>query len=297
LASREIVSAGQKSVMHLMFLAGSSRVRRSLAGVAAMAAAALLFGSCAARASPARSEPPGPKPTIVLEHGAFADGSSWNGVIERLTKAGYPVVAAANPLRGVASDAAALRSVVEHVAGPVVLVAHSYGGSVISTAAVNEPRVKALVYIAAFMPDAGENALDLTGKFPGSTLSETLEKVRYTLPGGAAGTDLYISPGKFPRQFAADVPAGTATLMAATQRPVAEAALEEKATDAAWKTTPSWALVTTQDLNIPPDAQRFMAERAHAHTTEVESSHAVSVSHPDVVTRVIEEAATTVPAG
>ncbi|MFJ1808595.1 MULTISPECIES: alpha/beta fold hydrolase [unclassified Streptomyces] len=235
------------------------------------------------------------RPTIVLEHGAFADAASWDGVVKRLQRAGYPVVAAANPLRGPANDAAYLRSVVEHIDGPVVLVGHSYGGTVISQAAAGlEDKVKALVYIAAFLPDSGESSLGLTNKFPGSTLGQAVEPVNYTLPDGSQGADVYIKPDKFHQQFAADVSADKARLMATGQRPVAAAALEEKSTRAAWKTIPSWSLVTTEDRNIPVAAQRFMSARAHAHTTEIDASHAVSVSRPDAVTSVVEKAARTV---
>lgn len=279
--------------MHFASSAGGKQSKHTVGaatGAAAVAAlAAVTLSGPAAGATPPTHE--GSKPTIVLEHGAFADGSSWNGVIARLQKQGYPVVAAANPLRGPADDAAALRSVLNHIHGPVVLVGHSYGGSVISEAAVGNSQVKALVYVAAFLPDVGESALELTGKFPGSTLPDALDPVPYTLPDGTSGTDLYISVDKFHHQFAADVPADTSALMAATQRPIAQAALEEKATVAAWKTVPSWDVVTTQDLNIPPAAQLFMAERAHAHVTEARASHAVAVSHPDLVARVIEQAA------
>ncbi|MGW3729270.1 alpha/beta fold hydrolase [Streptomyces sp. F001] len=230
------------------------------------------------------------KPTIVLVHGAFADGSSWNGVVKRLQQAGYPVIAPANPLRGLASDAEYVHSVLKSVHGPVVLVGHSYGGAVISEAAVGDAKVKALVYIAAFTPAAGESALELSSKFPGSTLGPALNNVPFPLPGGGTGTDQYIKADKFHDQFAADVPRSVTDLMAATQRPVAASALEEKATKSAWKTIPSWTLITTEDRNIPPAAQRFMAQRAHAHTVEVKASHAVSVSQPGVVTRLIERA-------
>ncbi|WP_060177856.1 alpha/beta fold hydrolase [Streptomyces sp. IMTB 1903] len=235
------------------------------------------------------------RPTIVLEHGAFADASSWDGVVERLQHAGYPVVAAANPLRGPATDAAYLRSVVEHIDGPVVLVGHSYGGTVISQAATGlEGKVKALVYIAAFLPDTGENSLGLTNKFPGSTLGQAIAPVNYTLPDGASGADVFIKPDTFHQQFAADVPADKARLMATGQRPIAAAALEENSTRAAWKTIPSWSLVTTEDRNIPVAAQRFMSARAHARTAEIDASHAVSVSRPDAVARIVEKAARTV---
>ncbi len=233
------------------------------------------------------------KPTIVLEHGAFADGSSWNGVIAELRADGYPVVAAANPLRGPSADAAALRTVLDHVQGPKILVGHSYGGNVISQAATDDPDVKALVYVAAFLPAPGESALELTNKFPGSTLPNALDPVTYQQSDGSTATDLYIQQDKFRRQFAADVPANQAALMAAAQRPIAQAALEEKATSAAWKTKPSWAIVTTRDLNIPAAAQRFMADRAHARTTEVAASHSVAVSHPRLVADIIERAART----
>ncbi|MER7930712.1 alpha/beta hydrolase [Streptomyces sp. NPDC096057] len=231
------------------------------------------------------------KPTIVLEHGAFADGSSWNAVITQLRADGYPVVAAANPLRGPSSDAAALRTVLDHVKGPKILVGHSYGGNVISEAATNDTQVKALVYVAAFLPEVGESALELTNKYPGSTLPGALDPVTYQQADGSTATDLYIQQDKFRHQFAADVPAGQAALMAAEQRPIAQSALEEKATSAAWKTIPSWDIVTTRDLNIPAAVQRFMAKRAHSHTTEVAASHSVAVSHPHLVADVIERAA------
>ncbi|QNP75461.1 alpha/beta hydrolase [Streptomyces roseirectus] len=230
------------------------------------------------------------RPTIVLEHGAFADGSSWNRVTAELKADGYPVIAAANPLRGPASDAA-LRTVLGHVDGPKILVGHSYGGNVISQAATDDPQVKALVYVAGFLPAPGESALELTGKYPGSTLPGALDPVTYQQADGSTAIDLYIQQDKFRQQFAADVPAGEAALMAAAQRPIAQAALEEKATTAAWKTKPSWDIVTTRDLNIPAAVQCFMAERAHARTVEVAASHSVAVSHPHLVADVIERAA------
>ncbi|WP_203612757.1 alpha/beta hydrolase [Amycolatopsis sp. SID8362] len=271
--------------------------KRVLAGVCAAVTAGLavgavvLSGTASAKGAQADATARTPKPTIVLEHGAFADGSSWNGVISDLREQGYPVVAAANPLRGPASDAASLRTVLDHIKGPKVVVGHSYGGNVISEAAAGDPEVKALVYVAAFLPAPGESALELTNKYPGSTLPGALDPVSYRQGDGTTATDLYIRQDKFRHQFAADVPADQAADMAAAQRPVAQAALEEKATTAAWKTIPSWAIVTTEDLNIPAAAQRFMAQRAHARTTEVAASHSVAVSRPDLVARVIEQAA------
>ncbi|WP_067687703.1 alpha/beta fold hydrolase [Nocardia jejuensis] len=259
-----------------------------VAGVAGLGLAVACSANTVTHAGP---DEDAPRPTIVLEHGAFADGSSWNDVIAKLSKDRYTVVAAANPLRGPGSDAAALRSVIGHIDGPVILVGHSYGGSVISAAAAGNDKVKGLVYVAAFLPAPGETALELTTKYPGSTLPGTLNPVPFTNADGSAGTDLYIQQDKFRAQFAADVPEDRAARAAAVQRPIAQSALEEKATVAAWNEKPSWDIVTTQDLNIPVAAQRFMAERAHAQVTEVEASQSVAVSHPDVVTKVIEQAA------
>ncbi|MGW8697981.1 alpha/beta fold hydrolase [Streptomyces eurythermus] len=269
---------------------GTRAVSTLTAGLA-LGAFALSGTADGATGAEAAAGGPRVKPTVVLEHGAFADGSGWNGVIADLRADGYPVVAAANPLRGPASDAAALRTVLDHIKGPKILVGHSYGGNVISEAAAGDPDVKALVYVAAFLPAPGETALELTEKFPGSTLPDALDPVAYRQADGTTVTDLYIRQDEFRHQFAADVPAGQAALMAAGQRPIAQAALEEKATVAAWQTKPSWDVVTTEDLNIPAAAQRFMAARAHAHTIEVAASHSVAVSHPHLVTDVVERAA------
>lgn len=231
------------------------------------------------------------KPTIVLVHGAFADSSSWNGVVEKLRSHGYPVVAASNPLRGLGDDSAYVRQLVKSIDGPVVLAGHSYGGSVISNAAKGLEHVRALVFVAAFLPDEGESAVALSGKFPGSTLGETLRPVPVTLPGGSEVADLYIEQSRFHQQFAADVPEETAAIMAVTQRPVADAALAEGASAPAWKDIPSWVLVASEDRNIPARVQTFMAERAKATVVSVDASHAVGVSRPGEVARLIDEAA------
>jgi pimeloyl-ACP methyl ester carboxylesterase len=230
------------------------------------------------------------KPFIVLVHGAFADASSWNGVVKILQKDGYFVIAAANPLRGVKNDGAYIASLVGDLDGPVVLVGHSYGGNVITAAANGHPNVKALVYVSAFAPDKGETVAELVGKFPGSTLGQALAPPAELADGGK---DLYILQGKFHAQFAADVPAAQAALMAATQRPLAQSALDEKSGDAAWKTIPSWYVYGDADKNIPPQAMAFMAQRAHAKDIVVVkgASHVVMVSHPDAVARLIEKAA------
>ncbi|MGY1780664.1 alpha/beta fold hydrolase [Geodermatophilus sp. SYSU D01036] len=230
-------------------------------------------------------------PTVVLVHGAFADSSSWNGVIAELRRDGYPVIGVANPLRSLHGDAALLRDVLEGVDGPIVLAGHSYGGSVMSEAADGHPRVRALVFVASFLLDEGESTGDLAGRFPGNELGTALRPVPVRGPDGQTADDLYIEQDEFPAVFAADVPADVAGLMAVTQRPIIGDALADKATKAAWRTIPSWTLVTRQDLAVPAEAQRFMAERAASHTVEVDASHAVTVSRPDVVARLIDEAA------
>ncbi|OEO30711.1 alpha/beta hydrolase [Devosia insulae DS-56] len=229
------------------------------------------------------------KPTIVLVHGAFADASGWNGVISQLNKDGYTTIAAANPLRSLAGDAAELSALVKSIKGDVVLVGHSYAGLVVTEAASGNSNVKALVYVAAFIPDVGESAATLSAKFPGSTLGDTLQPV--DLPDG--GKDLYIKQAKFPDQFAADVPLDVAALMAQTQRPITEAALGGVSTVASWKTIPSFSIYGSGDLNIPAAAQVFMADRAKVvKAVEIDNaSHVLMISHPGEVVELIEAAA------
>lgn len=250
---------------------------------------ALISGAIALSASAVVAAPDAP-PTIVLVHGAFAESASWNGVVDDLERSGFIVVAVANPLRGVASDAAYVASLTRSIKGPVVLVGHSYGGAVISAAANDGGDVKSLVYVAVFEPEVGESCLALTGKFPGSTLPPTLA-APVALADGSE--DLYIQQDKFPHQFAADVPAAQAKTMAATQRAVKSAALGEPAGKPAWKTIPSWSIYGSADLNIPPAAMAWMSERAHARRTVVVpgASHVVMVSHPHEVADVIRQAA------
>jgi pimeloyl-ACP methyl ester carboxylesterase len=232
------------------------------------------------------------KPTIVLVHGAFAESSSWNGVLTKLITKGYPVVAAANPLRGVKSDADYVSSILNGIEGPIVLVGHSYGGAVITNAVNGNKNVKALVYVAGFAPEAGENAVELSGRYPGSTLGPTLAPP-VALPDG--GKDLYIQQSKFHAQFAADVSIADAKLMAGTQRPITEAALNEASGATAWKSTPSWFIYGDRDLNIPAAVHAFMAKRANSkETIAVQgASHVVMISHADAVATLIEHAATT----
>ena len=233
----------------------------------------------------------GLKPTVVLVHGAFADASGWSGVIDELHRDGYPVIAPANPLRDLEGDADYLASVLATIPGPVILVGHSYGGAVITNAAVGRPNVKALVYIAAFAPDEGESILGLTSKYPGSKLPAAASPRPYPLPTGGVGIDTYIDPDQFQDVFVGDVPAATAAVMAASQRPLTLAAGMGKTREVAWKTIPSWYMVATEDHAIPPDAERFMARRARSQTVEVAGSHAVMVAHPRPVADLIRTAA------
>lgn len=230
------------------------------------------------------------KPTVVLVHGAFADSSSWNGVINLLQKDGYKVIAVANPLRSVKNDADYLANIVASIKTPIVLVGHSYGGMVISAIGNGNSKVKALVYVDAFAPEAGETAFGISAKFPGSTLGSTLGEP-VLLSGG--GKDLYIQPEKYWKQFAADVPEADAKLMSATQRPITEAAGNEPSGEPAWKNIPSWFVYGDKDKNIPPQTLALMAERAKSRETVVVKggSHVVMTSQPGVVVALIRRAA------
>ena len=236
------------------------------------------------------------KPTIVLVHGAFAESASWNGVIERLARESFDVVAVPNLLRSVAGDSAYVRDAIAAIGGPVLLVGHSYAGIVITEAAAANDAVVGLVYVNAFAPDHGESALSLSGSAPGSTLGEALAPY----PSADGGTELVIRRDLFHHQFAADVPADIAALMAATQRPIAQSALSEglPTKTPAWKTTGSWFVFGDQDLNIPVAVHRAGASRAGAlGVTELAgASHAISVSQADAVAAVIAEAARQVAA-
>ncbi len=231
------------------------------------------------------------KPTVVLVHGAFAESSSWNGVLTKLIAKGYPTIGAANPLRGVKSDAGYVANILKGIKGPIVLVGHSYGGAVITNAVNGNKNVKALVYVAGFAPNTGETAAELSGRYPGSTLGPTLAPP-VALPDG--GKDLYIRQDKFHAQFAADVPVSETKLIASTQRPITEAALNEPSGTPAWKATSSWFIYGERDLNIPAAVQSFMAKRANSKETIVVkgASHVVMISHSDAVVKLIEDAAT-----
>lgn len=270
--------------------AGSHTRRRSwliATPAGAIGLIALLILS-ASTPSASASRPGGPKPTIVLVHGAWADSSGWSEVIRRLQRDDYRVLAPANPLRSLAGDVAYLAGFLAQERGPFVLVGHSYGGAVITSAAAGNSNVQALVYINGFVPDVGEDILHLAGD--GSLIPGAIEFKGFP-PFGATDVDVYLEPESFRETFAADVPKRDAAVMAVTQRPLALAAGAGQTTAAAWKTIPSWYLLGRQDRAITPAAQRFMADRAGAEVIEIDSSHASMVSHPGAVVGVIEDAA------
>ena len=230
------------------------------------------------------------RPTIVLVHGAFAESSSWDGVIDRLLDAGHPVSAVANPLRGVAADAESVSDLVRSIDGPVVLVAHSYGGAVITNVDRDAGDIVGLVYVNAFAPDAGEHCFQLAGMFPGSMVGESTVR---PVPRSNGTTDLYIAPESFHEVFCADVPGPEAALLAATQRPATQEALVEPSGDPLWKHVPSWFLIGELDHIIPAELQRFMAGRARARRV-VElptASHAAAYSASEATVSLILEAA------
>ena len=272
----------------------SKAMRRLIGGVGVLLAVLLGVGAVAA-ASPDSKSASSPKPTVVLVHGGWDNSTGWNAVVEKLQRRGYPVIAPANPLRGLASDAEYVSSILDTIEGPVVLVGHSYGGAVITNAAVGHDNVEALVYIAGFAPDEGESLLQLVSMNPGSEIGpNTLITRPYPLADGGEGVDLYLTQEGVRTAFAADVPRRVADQMHATQRPFSEAAFGSPSGTPAWETIPSWYLVASRDRAIPPATQRFMAERAGAHTSEVRSSHVPQISQPDRTVAVILEAAASV---
>jgi pimeloyl-ACP methyl ester carboxylesterase len=231
---------------------------------------------------------PTTSPTIVLVHGALTDASVWNGVIGRLQAQGHTVLAPAMALRSLEADAADLSAFLDTVDGPVVLAAHSYGGTIISHPDAVTNRVRALVFVAAFQPDSGESTGELNARFAGSKLGPATTTIRDT----PHGPDLYLNPEDFANVYAADLPPTTAATMAAAQRPINPAALGESLDgEPTWRATPSWTLVSTDDESLPAEAQRFMAGRAGSTTRELPSSHAAPVSQPQEVSDLILDAA------
>jgi pimeloyl-ACP methyl ester carboxylesterase len=261
-----------------------------------LVAAAVLGGGCAALASvtttaaahaEATRSGSAVKPTIVLVHGAFADSTSWSSEIAFMQAKGYPVVAVANPLRDVASDSAYLLSVLQTIPGPIVLVGHSYAGFPISDAAAADPAVKALVYVAAYIPETGESPADLTYKYPGSELQGS-NLVTRAEPGG---TDIYINPADFASVYAGGLSPAQVAIASVVQRPITAAALGDPATVNPPAATPKWEIVALQDNAIPTKAEFFMAARAHANVVTVNSGHDVPAAAPQVVDSVILRAA------
>jgi pimeloyl-ACP methyl ester carboxylesterase len=231
------------------------------------------------------ARPPKKKPMVVLVHGAWADALGWQDVIGRLQRAGYPVRAVEIPLSSFGLDVETTMRALDAAgeAGPVVVVAHSFGGAVVTQAAARNANVKALVYINAFVPDRGETLVELANKFPLTPVFEAFVPD----PAGSVTIDLE----KFQDVFCADLSARQAAILAAAQKPLAVSSFNEALTEAAWKTRPTWYLVGKQDRTINPDLERFMAKRIHAHVTEIDSSHVSFISHPSVVVRLIEQAA------
>ncbi len=234
--------------------------------------------------------------TVVLVHGAFADASSWSGVITRLQSKGVPVTAPANPLRGITADAAYLAAALAQIEGPVVAVGHSYGGAVITNAATNAKNVVGLVYVAAFAPEEGETLGAVEAGSKDSVLNSALVPRTYPIASGGSSTEFYIDPAKARDAFAGDLSEQQAALIAATQRPVAESAFSEPNGPPAWKHVPSWAVVATADRAAGTDVTRSMAERAGAKITELDGSHVIMVSQPEAVTNVILDAVAAVTA-
>jgi len=264
-----------------------------------LASGAVVVGSAALAATPlgsaaaatARASRHEPKPTIVLVHGGYADSSCWNGVIPKLQRQGFTTIAGSNPLRGIPTDAPYIGSLLDSISGPVVLVAHSMGGTVITNAAAGKSNVKALVYIAAFVPDVGETQGDLINMFPGSEVLPVSVPVPYMKADGTTGTDLYLSKDG-QAAFAADLSKEQFQLLQATQRPFDADSFIFPTQAAAWKTIPSWGLVAGRDKAIPPAAERFMYTRANFRKV-VEAptaSHVVMISQPQAVTGVIRQA-------
>ncbi len=234
--------------------------------------------------------------TVVLVHGAFADASSWNGVIGRLQAKGVAVTAPPNPLRGISADSAYIASVLEQIDGPVLAVAHSYGGAVITNAATDAKNVVGLVYVAAFAPDEGERLGAVAEGSKDSVLNSALVPRQYPTADGGTATEFSIDPSKVTDAFASDLSDQEAALIGATQRPISELAFSEPTGAPAWKDIPSWAVVATGDRAVGTDVARSMAQRADATITEVDGSHVIMISQPEIVANVILEAMAAVAA-
>jgi len=278
--------------VNLTRIAHPGRLRLIIAAVIVAIAGLVIPLSqiASARAAEAAAAGDGPKPSIVLVHGAWADSGSWDGVTQRLQADGYTVYALPNPLQGLAYDPAYLADFLHTISGPIVLVGHSYGGAVITNAATGDPQVKALVYVDAFAPAQGQTLAQLLAAYPGScAVPANLNVVPF--PGAPSGVgDAYIQQSVFPGCMANDLPASEANVLAATQEPISTIALTQQTGVPAWQTIPSWAVVGTADHAIPLALQLAMANTAHADITKVDASHLSMISHPDTVTNVILQA-------
>lgn len=276
---------------------GRRLTRRAAFG--GLAGAGALLGAAALSPSPvfARQQQqgddmnqsaPSATPTIVLVHGGFADASSWNGVIDRLQAAGLTTIAPANPLRGVVNDSAYVSNVVKTIAGPVLLVGHSYGGLVITNVGAQVDNAVGLVYVAAMAPDEGETMLDVAADYPKALILDALRPA--SVAPSEAEADFVVDPAEYRAVFAADLPEETTRVLAATQRPFVGAALATPSGPPAWKTLPSWYAVATADQAIHPEQERFYAQRMGATTIEVDGSHSIAVSQPDTIADQIRSA-------
>jgi pimeloyl-ACP methyl ester carboxylesterase len=260
---------------------------------AVLAITGLLIAGSQVSSAHAATETSGPKPTIVLVHGAWADSGSWNAVTALLQAAGYTVYAPPNPLQGLTYDTATIKDFLHTITGPIVLVGHSYGGEVITNAATGNSNVKALVYDDAYLPAQGENLVDLTTAgscFAVKDLSNVFNFVPFPdAPTGVA--DAYVKPSVFPGCFANGLPASQAAVLAATQRPLASSTFTDKSGAPAWKTIPSWDVIGLNDHIVTPAEQLFMAKRAGARITEINAPHLSMISNPGAVASVILQAA------
>jgi pimeloyl-ACP methyl ester carboxylesterase len=280
--------------MHHPIRPRSTLTRRTRALAISAVVAALLLGTSAIADAAAPPKVPAALPTVVLVHGAWADSSSWSGVVGRLQRAGYTVDVPPNPLLGLSFDSDVLASYLRTVSGPIIVVGHSYGGAVITNAATGDAQVKALVYVDAYMPAQGETILRLTGAKPGSALTNvaaTFNAVPFT---GLSGPDdeLYVKPSVFHADFAADLSTSDAAILASEQRPLAASVLQQPSGPPAWKSIRSYVLIGTADRVLPPAEQEAMAARAHATVVKVAGgSHLTLISHPGAVSRLIERAA------
>jgi pimeloyl-ACP methyl ester carboxylesterase len=277
---------GHNIELQRRFAMRSYWISRTVAAVTAIGLTLLL-------ATGARAQNAGPKPTVVLVHGGFSDASVWDAVITQLQDDGFPVIAPANPLRGALADSAYLASVLDTLGGPLILAAHSYGGIVISNAAAmtrNAQNIQALVFVAAFIPDVGEQGQNLT-PLPGSLIGPALQGRLCPVASCPAGAELYIDPAQFRKVLAGDLSPGQTNVLAAAQRGISPTASTEASEFAAWHTVPSFAIVSTQDNAIGVANERVMARRAQAKTVEVQASHFVIMSEPDAVVSLIESAA------